>query len=204
MNYMLWNKKFHILYLFLPQEKGSFPSTYFSLFSSWAFTVNFTKLWLDSYKVWQPNGTNQQDKTTRAFSKCAVVESCLITWQMRRNSVCVCCMCAETSQTVDKYWQVIGFFLKNVLNPLLSSPLLSWVGHLSLPQLQWVQKTSGQGSHPGSLHYLWPVVKHILSFLQPTYSLSHLSWANYQHYHLIFRREAKRNDRVEVDEKKRG
>ncbi len=34
------------------------------------------------------------------------------------------CMCAGTSQTVDKYWQVIGSFIKDVLNPLLSSSLL--------------------------------------------------------------------------------
>lgn len=58
----------------------------------------------------------------------AVVESCLITWQMRRNSVCVCTVCAGTSQTVDKDRQVIGFFLKDALNPLLSSP--QQVAHL--------------------------------------------------------------------------
>lgn len=43
--------------------------------------------------------------------------------------------------------------------------------------------SSTGGSHPGSLHYLWPVVKHASSL--PPHSR-----ANYQHYHLLFERDA--------------
>ena len=54
---------------------------------------------------------------------CARTHVCARACVCVRVCVCVYFMCAGTSQTVDKYWQVIGFFLKDVLNPFLLSPL---------------------------------------------------------------------------------
>ena len=140
---------------------------------------------------------------------CACVRACVCACACA--CACVYFMCAGTSQTVDKYWQVIGFFLKDVLNPLLLSPLFpspflfSPEQSQSSPhQFQRVQRAGAQGSQPGSLHYLQPVVKHTLPFLQPTWIFLHLLQANYQHYHLIFMSEANRNDRGEEDERRAG
>lgn len=57
-------------------------------------------------------------------------------------------------------------------------------------------RSSTRGSHPGSLHYLWPVVKHTPLLLLPTSSLPPHSQANYQHYHLLFKRDAAQMKRM--------
>lgn len=61
-------------------------------------------------------------------------------------------------------------------------------------------RTRTQGSHPGSLHYLWPVVKHTPLLLLPTSSLPPHSQTNYQHYHLLFKRDAAQMKRMRSGE----
>lgn len=57
-------------------------------------------------------------------------------------------------------------------------------------------RSSNRCSHPRSLHYLWPVVKHTPLLLLPTSSLPPHSRANFQHYHLLFKRDAAQMKRM--------
>lgn len=56
--------------------------------------------------------------------------------------------------------------------------------------------SSTPGSHPGALHYCWPVVKHTPLLLLPTSSLPPHYQANYQRYHLLFERDAAQMKRM--------